>query len=78
MIAYLDASALVKRYVAEAGSTEVNGLISEAEALGTAVISRAEVSAALAACRTWQRTATQRGAGHRKDAGRRPSPKQCA
>lgn len=48
MIAYLDASALVKRYVAEAGSTEVNGLISEAEALGTAVISRAEVSAALA------------------------------
>jgi len=48
MIAYLDASALVKRYVAEAGSAEVNGLISEAEALGTAVISRAEVSAALA------------------------------
>lgn len=48
MIAYLDASALVKRYVAEAGSSEVNGLISEAEALGTAVISRAEVSAALA------------------------------
>lgn len=48
MIAYLDASALVKRYVAEAGSTAVNGLISEAEALGTAVISRAEVSAALA------------------------------
>ena len=48
MIAYLDASALVKRYVAEAGSSEVNGLVSEAEALGTAVISRAEVSAALA------------------------------
>ena len=48
MIAYIDASALVKRYVAEAGSTEVNGLVSEAEALGTAVISRAEVSAALA------------------------------
>jgi len=44
MIAYLDASALVKRYVAEAGSTEVNGLIGEVEALGTAVISRAEVS----------------------------------
>jgi predicted nucleic acid-binding protein len=48
MIAYLDASALVKRYVAEAGSTEVSRLISEAEAVGTAVISRAEVSAALA------------------------------
>lgn len=48
MIVYLDASALVKRYVAEAGSTEVDALISEAEAIGTAVISRAEVSAALA------------------------------
>ena len=48
MIAYLDASALVKRYVAEVGSSEVNGLIGVAEALGTAVISRAEVSAALA------------------------------
>ena len=48
MIVYLDASALVKRYVAEAGSTEVGKLIGEAEALGTAVISRAEVSAALA------------------------------
>ena len=48
MIAYLDASTLVKRYVAEAGSTDVSALISEAKALGTAVISRAEVSAALA------------------------------
>ncbi len=48
MIVYLDASALVKRYVVEAGSPAVSGLISEAEALGTAVISRAEVSAALA------------------------------
>ena len=48
MIAYLDASALVKRYVAEAGSTDVSALISEAKALGTAVISRAEVAAALA------------------------------
>ena len=26
----------------------------------------------LAACRTWQPAATQRGAGHRNDAGRRP------
>lgn len=48
MIAYLDASALVKRYVAEAGSGEVDALIGEAVALGTAVISRAEVSAAVA------------------------------
>jgi len=48
VIVYLDASALVKRYVAEAGSPEVEGLIGEAQAIGTAVISRAEVAAALA------------------------------
>ncbi|MBI3045460.1 MAG: type II toxin-antitoxin system VapC family toxin [Betaproteobacteria bacterium] len=48
MIVYLDASALVKRYVAEAGSAEVGALIAEASALGTAVLSRAEVAAALA------------------------------
>ena len=48
MIVYLDASALVKRYVAEAGSAEVASLIGEAQAIGTAVVSRAEVAAALA------------------------------
>ncbi len=48
MIVYLDASALVKRYIAETGSPEVEALIGEAQAIGTAVISRAEVAAALA------------------------------
>lgn len=48
MILYLDASALVKRYVAELGSAEVNEAISKAEMIGTALISRAEVAAALA------------------------------
>jgi len=48
VIVYLDASALVKRYVAEAGSAEVNALISGASVVGTAAISRAEVSSALA------------------------------
>jgi predicted nucleic acid-binding protein len=48
VIIYLDASALVKRYVSEAGSTEVNTLISRASVVGTAAISRAEVSSALA------------------------------
>lgn len=48
MIAYLDASALVKRYVTEAGSPEVEALIGGAQATGTAVVSRAEVAAALA------------------------------
>lgn len=48
MIVYLDASALVKRYVAEAGSPEVEALINGAQAIGTAVVSRGEVAAALA------------------------------
>lgn len=48
MIVYLDASALVKRYVAEAGSEAVNALMVGASVVGTAAISHAEVSAALA------------------------------
>jgi len=48
VILYLDASALVKRYVAEFGSGRVNRAIAEASLAGTAVISRAEVGAALA------------------------------
>ena len=35
MIVYLDASALVKRYVVESGSVEVGKLNGDAEALGT-------------------------------------------
>ncbi len=48
MILYLDASALVKRYVAEAGSAETGQLIAQAEGIGTSIISRTEVAAALA------------------------------
>jgi predicted nucleic acid-binding protein len=48
VILYLDASALVKRYIAEAGSAETGQLIAQAEGIGTSVISRAEVAAALA------------------------------
>ena len=48
MISYIDASALVKRYVAEEGSSEVGELIAKSTAIGTAIISRAEVAAALA------------------------------
>ena len=47
MIVYLDASALVKRYVAEPGSPDVEALIGAAQAIGTGVVSRAEVAAAL-------------------------------
>ena len=48
MIVYLDASALVKRYLVEPGSEEVAQLIAAAAAVGTALLSRAETSAALA------------------------------
>lgn len=48
MILYLDASALVKRYVSERGSEEVATVIAAAAAAGTAVITRAETAAALA------------------------------
>lgn len=47
MILYLDASALVKRYVAEAGSAKVAAAISQAVVTGTTLVSRAEVAAAL-------------------------------
>ena len=48
MIIYLDASALVKRYVAERGSREVIELTAAAEIVATSLISRAEVAAAFA------------------------------
>jgi predicted nucleic acid-binding protein len=48
MILYLDASALVKRYVAELGASEVSAAISRAQVTGTALLSRAEVESALA------------------------------
>jgi len=48
VIVYLDASALVKRYVAETGSEEVAALVDHASLVGTVVLSRVEVSAALA------------------------------
>ena len=48
MIAYLDASALVKRYIAERGSRETNALTANAEMTATSIVSRAEVAAAFA------------------------------
>jgi predicted nucleic acid-binding protein len=47
MILYLDASALVKRYIEEEGSVETNAVIDKAEAVGTNLISRAEVAAGI-------------------------------
>lgn len=48
MILYLDASAVVKRYVIEPHSKPVIALISRATAVATSLVSRAEVSAAFA------------------------------
>lgn len=48
MIVYFDSSALVKRYLAEAASAQVETLLAEAVVTGTSPISRAEVAAALA------------------------------
>ena len=50
MIVYADASALVKMYVIEPSSKEVFELTKAAMSVATAVISRAEVAAALARC----------------------------
>ena len=47
-IAYLDASALVKRYVAEPGTEAVQELLGQVVVTGTAIITQVEVTAALA------------------------------
>jgi predicted nucleic acid-binding protein len=48
VILYLDASAIVKRYVTESGSKEVVALINDAAVAATSIVSRAEVAAAFA------------------------------
>lgn len=48
MILYLDASALVKRYIQEKDSEKVNAWINEAEMVVTGLITRVEVAAAIA------------------------------
>ena len=48
MIAYLDASALVKRYIVERGSRETIALTAASEMIATSIVSRAEVAAAFA------------------------------
>jgi predicted nucleic acid-binding protein len=48
VILYLDSSALVKRYVTEPGSAEVERVIAQARIYGTGMITQVEVVAALA------------------------------
>ena len=64
MILYLDASAIVKCYIDEKGSSEVLEAISLAEMVGTGLISRCEVAAAMAkAVRTKTLTAEEAFSG---------------
>ena len=51
MILYLDSSALAKRYLSEEGSAEVERLVAGAERVGTSIIARVEVVAALGRAR---------------------------
>ncbi len=48
MILYIDTSVLVKRYVVETGSNEVNALIEQAETVGSVMLTRVEMASALA------------------------------
>ena len=48
MIIYLDTSALIKRYVRESGSDELNSLLAVASLTGASVITWAEMAAATA------------------------------
>ena len=48
MILYLDASALVKRYIDEMGSRADEQAIANADSVGTVLITRAETAAAIA------------------------------
>jgi len=66
MILYLDTSALVKRYIREAGTDEVSALVENSVSVGSASLTRVEMAAALektvrqgwikrkAALRAWQ------------------------
>jgi len=48
MILYLDTSALVKRYIRESGSQDVENAVQQATTTASALITRAEVAAAFA------------------------------
>jgi predicted nucleic acid-binding protein len=52
LILYLDASALVKAYIRETGSGEVQGLLRSIAVAGTSPISKVEMAAAIA--RAWR------------------------
>lgn len=47
MILYIDSSALVKRYVQEPGSSDVNQLINSSDVVGTSILTQVEMVAAI-------------------------------
>lgn len=47
MILYLDTSALAKKYIQEQGSDEVLSWMDDADLIGTAIVTRAEIAATL-------------------------------
>lgn len=47
MILYIDSSALVKRYIQDPGSSDVNQLITSAEVVGTSILTQVEMAAAI-------------------------------
>jgi len=59
VIVYFDASALVKHYVDESGTSEVEALIGRSELIATGVVTGAEVPAALAKAVRLQRLASE-------------------
>jgi predicted nucleic acid-binding protein len=48
MILYLDTSALVKRYIMESGSKDVNELVEQADITGSVLLTRIEMASAFA------------------------------
>jgi len=65
MILYLDSSALAKRYLSEEGSAEIERLVAGAERVGTSIIARVEVVAALGRARRQKFLGDQPAAGLR-------------
>jgi predicted nucleic acid-binding protein len=61
MMLYLDASALVKRYIAERNSEQVNTWIGAADMVVTALATRVEVSAAIARAQRMKIIVAQEG-----------------
>ena len=67
---YVDTSALVKRYVAETDAEAVDAVMNEALRVGTSLITRTEVAAALAKAVRQGRLREVEGGKHTRDSWR--------